>query len=256
MSWQECDLLCLRREFVKLASVEGANMSALCRQFGVSRKTGYKWRRRFLEEGESGLHDRSRRPLTFRESTPAAMEARVLAVRDEHPVWGGRKIRARLMALGESGVPAASTITAILRRHGRIADVESSRREAYQRFERSAPNELWQIDFKGEFKMSNGRYCYPLTLLDDHPLCDWLIGLWQPAAGHGPAALDVVVSPLWAAASDLFGQRPAVGLDEFSDASHSSDSVADAFRCASHSRHAVLSSRSWQGRAIPSNSSG
>lgn len=98
----------------------------------------------------------------------AEMEARVLEVRDAHPAWGGRKIRARLIALGEQDVPAASTITAILHRHGRISARASAEREPYQRFERERPNELWQIDFKGEFKMSNGRYCYPLTLLDDH----------------------------------------------------------------------------------------
>ena len=168
MSWKECDRVCLRREFVKLAIVEGANLSALCRQFEVSRKTAYKWLSRFRKEGESGLHDRSRRPRTFRDPTPAALERRVLAIRDKHPSWGGRKIRARLIALGAAHVPAASTITVILRRHGRISDRESARREPYQRFERSEPNELWQIDFKGEFRMSNGRYCYPLTLLDDH----------------------------------------------------------------------------------------
>ena len=158
----------LRREFVRLASVEGANVSALCRQFGVSRKTAYKWIGRYRSEGEAGLVDRSRRPKTLRTPTSAEMELRVLAVRDEHPAWGGRKIRARLLALGETSPPAASTITEILRRHGRITTQESARRKPFQRFERARPNELWQIDFKGEFKMSNGRYCFPLTLLDDH----------------------------------------------------------------------------------------
>ena len=167
VSWRECDRVSLRREFVKLASVEGANVSALCRQFGVSRKTGYKWLGRFRLEGESGLGDRSRRPHQVRDRTSDAMEAKVLAVRDEHPAWGGRKIRRRLQSLGETP-SAASTITEILRRHGRIAASESAAREPYERFERSAPNELWQIDFKGEFPMSNGRYCYPLTLLDGH----------------------------------------------------------------------------------------
>lgn len=167
MGWRECDQVSLRREFVKLASVEGTNVSALCRQFGVSRKTAYKWIDRYRAEGESGLVDRSRRPRQVRGQTSAEMEARVLAIREEHPSWGGRKIRRRLQDLGESS-PAASTITEILRRHGLIAASDSAAREPYGRFERSAPNELWQIDFKGEFRMSNGRYCYPLTLLDDH----------------------------------------------------------------------------------------
>lgn len=168
MSWQECDLVSLRREFVKLASVEGANMSALCRQFEISRKTAYKWLGRYRVEGECGLVDRSRRPRTFRDPTAAEMEARVLSIRDAHPAWGGRKIRARLQALGETCPPAASTITEVLRRHGRIAPAASAQRTPYGSFQRSRPNELWQMDFKGEFKMSNGRYCYPLTLLDDH----------------------------------------------------------------------------------------
>jgi len=168
MSWKASDQVSLRREFVNLARVEGSQLTVLCRQFGIARKTGYKWLQRFIEEGESGLVDRSRRPRTFRDPTPATMEERVLAVRDDHPSWGGRKIRRRLQDLGEKQVPAASTITEILRRHGRISAADSEQREPYGSFQRSEPNELWQIDFKGEFKLTSGRYCYPLTLLDDH----------------------------------------------------------------------------------------
>lgn len=168
MAWKECDRVSLRREFVGLALVERANISALCGRFGISRKTGYKWLARFREEGEAGLADRSRRPHAFRSPTPAEIERRVLQVRDEHPRWGGRKIHARLKHLGMEYVPAASTITAILHRHGRIAEEESSKRRTFVRFERAEPNELWQMDFKGEFRMTNGRWCYALTVLDDH----------------------------------------------------------------------------------------
>lgn len=140
----------------------------LCRRFGIARKTGYKWLARYEQEGDEGLLNRSRCPATFRRPTPAEMEKQVLAVRDAHPAWGGRKIRARLQHLGVQDVPAASTITAILRRHGRIDPVESAKRVAYQRFERESPNELWQMDFKGEFSMTGGGWCYPLTVLDDH----------------------------------------------------------------------------------------
>jgi transposase InsO family protein len=129
----------LRREFASLAGVEGVNFSALCERFGISRKTGYKWLSRFREEGDAGLADRSRRPHRFRSPTADELEQAVLAVRDEHSAWGGRKIRRRLQ-----------------------------KRQAHIRFERSEPNELWQMDFKGEFKMANGHYCYPLTALDDH----------------------------------------------------------------------------------------
>lgn len=168
MSWKECDRVSSRREFVRLASVEGANLAALCRQFGVSRKTGYKWRTRYQADGESGLLDQSRRPKQFRSPTPPEVEQQVLALRQQHPAWGGRKLRARLLALGLEGVPAASTITAILRRHGCLSEVDQAGVRPYQRFERSTPNELWQMDFKGEFRMTNGKYCYPLTVLDDH----------------------------------------------------------------------------------------
>jgi len=168
MCWKECDAVSERREFVLLAGVEGSNMAALCRRFGISRKTGYKWVSRYRAGGELGLGDRSRKPHRFRFATPAAMEERVLSVRKEHPSWGGRKIAARLQDLRVCGVPVASTITAILHRHGQIGLEESAKRKAFVRFERAEPNELWQMDFKGEFRMTNGQWCYPLTVLDDH----------------------------------------------------------------------------------------
>jgi transposase InsO family protein len=168
MSWKECDVLNLRREFVNLAISKTANMSELCSRFGISRKTGYKWLGRFRAAGEAELVDRSRRPHRFRCPTAASMEAAVLKVRDAHPAWGGRKIRARLLALGKEHVPAASTITSILHRHGRITPEASSSNKPWQRFERATANELWQMDFKGEFRMTDGGWCYPLTLLDDH----------------------------------------------------------------------------------------
>ena len=83
-------------------------------------------------------------------------------------MWCGRKISARLRHLGHEGVSATSTITAILQRHGRITPQASEVRLHFTRFERTEPNDLWQIDFKGEFRMTNQAYCYPLTVLDDH----------------------------------------------------------------------------------------
>ena len=168
MSWKESDRVSERREFVELASNEGANFAVLCRRFGVSRKTGYKWLGRFREGGVEALADRSRRPLNSPRRTSREVEELVLSVRDEHPTWCGRKIRARLQHLGHEAVPAASTITAILHRHGRITQQASDDRQHFTRFERTEPNDLWQIDFKGEFRMTNQAYCYPLTVLDDH----------------------------------------------------------------------------------------
>lgn len=167
MPWKKADLMSLRKEFVTLAMKEGANISRLCDRFGISRKTGYKWIRRYLMEGEGGLSDRSRRPRRSPFVTSLRVEETVLQVREKHPVWGGRKIRSRLRALGEKDVPSASTITSILKRHGRLDKEESEKHKAWRRFEADEPNDLWQMDFKGHFEAAHGR-CHPLTVLDDH----------------------------------------------------------------------------------------
>jgi transposase InsO family protein len=153
-----------RREFVMLASLEGANVAALCERFGISRQTGYIWLRRFAA-GERDFADRSRRPHRSPRRLAGEREADILAVRDAHPAWGARKIEA---VLRRSGVepPSASTVHAVLLRHGRIAPDSPGR--AYGRFERSAPNALWQMDFKGRVRMSCGAFLHPLTVIDDH----------------------------------------------------------------------------------------
>lgn len=168
MGWKECDCVSERREFVRLASVEGVNFSELCRRFGVSRKTGYKWRKRYQEEGDQAMEDRSRRPTSSPLKTADEIEQQVLQLRDSHRAWGGRKIRKRMELQGVTGLPSVSTVSAILRRHGRILPAESLKRRPLGRFEREQPNDLWQVDFKGEFLMTGKSYCYPLTLLDDH----------------------------------------------------------------------------------------
>lgn len=167
MPWQEVSAMSLRQEFVMLASREGANVRELCRRFHISPQAGYKWLGRFACEGVEGLREHSRRPHHSPARTPAEQEAAVLEVREAHPAWGGRKIHARLRQLGHQGVPSASTITAILHRHGRIDPAEAAKHRAWQRFEHAAPNHLWQMDFKGHFALTNGR-CHPLTVLDDH----------------------------------------------------------------------------------------
>jgi transposase InsO family protein len=156
-----------RREFVMLFEQEGANRRELCRRFAVSPTTGYALAARYRLEAEAGLKDRSRRPHRSPDRTPAEIEELILAVREEHPVWGGRKIRRRLIDLGHEDVPSAGTVTAVLHRHQRIDAAASAARQRPQRFERAAPNELWQMDFKGHFATGQGR-CHPLTVLDDH----------------------------------------------------------------------------------------
>jgi transposase InsO family protein len=151
-----------------MAKRADANVAEIGRRFNVSPKTIYKWLRRHDEEGEDGLRDRSRRPHRSPERCNPDMESKVLKIRDGHPVWGARKIGVRLKVLGEVTVPANSTIHEILRRHNRIDPQESAKHTAWQRFEYPAPNQLWQMDFKGWFEVGRGIQCHPLTILDDH----------------------------------------------------------------------------------------
>ena len=158
----------LREEFVKLAGSPGANKRELSRRFGISRSNGYKWLGRYVEQGRAGLADRSRRPYSSPTQTAPAVEVEVLRVRAEsNNAWGGRKIAKVLKDEGVPNVPAASTITQILRRHGKLEDSAREHPGPYRRFERERPNELWQMDYKGDFPLRRGR-CYPLTILDDH----------------------------------------------------------------------------------------
>jgi transposase InsO family protein len=156
-----------RHEFVLLASQDRANIRELCHRFGISSATAYKWLNRFASQGVAGLEELSRRPHHSPARTVSEMEQAVVALRQKHPAWGGRKLRQRLCDLGHRVVPSASTITAILRRHQLLDPQESAKRQTPLRFERDAPNELWQMDFKGDFKLPRGR-CFPLTIIDDH----------------------------------------------------------------------------------------
>lgn len=175
MPWKETSTMSQRKEFVQQAKSEGANFSVLCRRFGISRKTGYKWLKRYEEGGESGLADRSHRPQSSPRKIPEEIEITVLGVREKHPAWGGRKIRRILQDRGQAGIPAASTITVILHRHDQINPEESQKHKPMQRFEYEHPNELWQMDFKGHFALEAGGRCHPLTVIDDHSR--FLVGL-------------------------------------------------------------------------------
>jgi transposase-like protein len=148
MPFREVSAMDERREFVRLALDEASNVRQLCRRFGISPMTGYKWLERYRVAGLDGLAEQSRRPHRSPDRVSDAIEAAVLKVRDEHPAWGGRKIRARLQRLGLEA-PAASTITAILRRHGYEIGAFGGGEHPYVRFEHDAPNALWQMDFKG-----------------------------------------------------------------------------------------------------------
>ena len=165
MGWGAMSVVDHRREFVGLSAAQGTNFRELCRRFGVSPKTGYKWVARFAAGGEAGLTDRSRRPLTSSARSPDAVEAAVLGLRERHPAWGGRKLAAVLARQGEA--PSPSTVTAILRRHGVALGAFGGGAAPFLRFEHEAPNDLWQMDFKGHVALRQGRL-HPLTVLDDH----------------------------------------------------------------------------------------
>jgi transposase InsO family protein len=142
----------------------------VCREFGISRKTGYKIFNRYKEQGLQALDDRSRRPVRYANQLPQQIESLIVTCKREKPHWGARKIRELLVRRLDHDVrlPARSTIHAVLHRHGlvKVAGRPRSRAAGTPLSAGSLPNALWCVDFKGEFKLGNGRYCYPLTVTD------------------------------------------------------------------------------------------
>lgn len=167
MPWPVKNLINVRLEFVNLALHPDANVRQLCRRFGISPTIAYKWLDRYESGGAAGLANRSRRPQRSPTRTADEVEAQVVSLRRERPAWGARKLRRRLQDLGQVALPATSTITGILHRHGLISPEQSQAATPGKRFERAAPNQLWQVDFKGHFSLREGR-CHPLCALDDH----------------------------------------------------------------------------------------
>jgi transposase InsO family protein len=144
--------------------------AALCRRYGISRKTGYKWCDRYEEFGPAGLEARAPVALTCPHKTADELVAALVELRKEHPTWGPKKLKARLVALGTSNVPAASTIGDLLKRHGLV---RPRRRRVYPPAmtpqalaEATRPNDTWCVDFKGHFALGDKTRCYPLTLTD------------------------------------------------------------------------------------------
>jgi len=175
LSWRADTIMSQRSEFIMLALQEGVNFSELCRRFNISRKTGYKFLNRYIENGYNGLIDHSKRPKHSPYVTPPEIKQSILLLRDKHPAWGGRKLKRRLEDIGHANVPSPSTITEILKRNNRISNDESEKHKAWHRFQAEKPNDLWQMDFKGYFRARDGR-CHPLTVLDDHSRYSLCIG--------------------------------------------------------------------------------
>jgi transposase InsO family protein len=153
-----------RRLFLNAVKATG-NISQACRDFGITRKTGYKWLNR--EALGEQLSDKSRKPNRIANKTDAETEALVLSVREDNPSWGGRKIYEYLVKQGHVDLPSPRTCCNILKRAGCIHPAESLKHVAYKRFAREHCNELWQTDFKGDFLLKDRSRCYPLTILDD-----------------------------------------------------------------------------------------
>jgi len=150
--------------------LDGEAMSDVCREFGISRKTGYKIFNRYKELGLLALSDRSRRPVRYANQLPAQVETLIVALKRDKPHWGARKIRELLVRRLDQDIriPAKSTIHAVLHRHGLVKPIGRPRHRATGTAlsAGSSPNELWCADFKGKFKLGNGQYCYPLTVTD------------------------------------------------------------------------------------------
>ena len=150
--------------------LDGEAMSDVCRSFGISRKTGYKIFSRYKAQGLEALTDRCRRPVHYANQLPEQIETLIVRCKREKPHWGARKIRELLVRRldGDFRIPAKSTIHAVLHRHGLIRGLSRPRRRAKGTplSAGAQPNDLWCVDFKGEFQLGNGRYCYPLTVTD------------------------------------------------------------------------------------------
>lgn len=202
MPW-ECRTVKEQRELFVKEALHTSNFSALCREYGITRRTGYKWVGR-NENGDS-LEDKSRQPHTSPKRTSAAVEAKILEMRADNPGWGAKRIKQVLESKGSTDIPSARTVNTILQRNGCISEEESLKRKAYTRFEKAACNDMWQADFKGEFKTKDGRYCYPLDILDDHSRFAIKIAASDSAAN--------VVIPCFQAAFREFGLPKAILSD-------------------------------------------
>ena len=164
MPWKDKTVESLRREFVEAARAT-KNFSSLCREFGISRKTGYKWVERHNQN--CTMSDRSHAPFHIPGRTPSEVEEAILRVRADNPEWGAKTILKVLENQGYTNLPCARTANNILQRNGCISETESQKRQAFLRFQREHCNELWQTDFKGDFLLLDGTRCFPLDIIDD-----------------------------------------------------------------------------------------
>jgi transposase InsO family protein len=170
MPWKAQRIMSLKTEFVRRATQDGANIASLCREFGISRQTGYKWLRRFKKQGPDGLEERSRRPHDVPLATAEEIVAAIVEERRKRSRWGPTKIRAVLVARFGAEAPSERTIARVLQRFGEIKKRRPKRvrnpPEGAPSVEVHGPNDLWTVDFKGHWQSRDGRRCEPLTVRD------------------------------------------------------------------------------------------
>lgn len=170
MPWQEVCPMDLRVRFVAAVMAEEDSMTALCEEYGISRRIGYKWLNRYRSEGPAGLRERRRGPRRVPWAITQAQAEAIIGLRGRHPHWGPKKLRAKLAALApEQAWPVQSTIGDLLRRKG-LSKGRKQRRRATPTGKQLrvavAPNDIWCVDFKGWFRTGDGVQCYPLTVTD------------------------------------------------------------------------------------------
>ena len=166
MPWKEKGLETMRKDFVERVLAHEKSKSALCREYGISRPTGDKWIARYLA-GEK-LEDLSRAPKTRPNKTDSEMEQKIVNYRKTYPAIGAVKMRQIMENDHYTNLPSARTFNEIFKRNGLITKEASEAAKPHQRFEKNYPNEMWQADFKGDFRMENGVRCHPLNIIDDH----------------------------------------------------------------------------------------
>ena len=170
MAWKVESMENLKQKFVLLFQTGKFTMVELCRQFGISRPTGYMILSRYEKEGWDALEERSRRPAHSPNRIGDDVEQALLSEREKHPRWGARKLLVLVRrSMPEAALPSESTVNNILKRHGKVAPRKKGRRQLvgkFQYLDPQQPNEVWSADFKGKFRMGNYQYCYPLTIAD------------------------------------------------------------------------------------------
>ena len=186
MPWPKADIMTLRADFVMQAKSGQLTHQELCNRFGICRATGYKWLGRFNKQRTlESLKDLSRRPRSIVNKISDTVESFLVELRKQYPRWGAKKLRV-LFSEKHSDLlcPSERTINRIISRNGLLSET-SSRGTAFKRFEYPFSNELWQMDYKGEFLIKPRQYCYPLTVLDDHSRFNLVLDAHVSTKGDG-----------------------------------------------------------------------